>query len=114
MWHELIFYWFIVLALEFSVFYGARAIEIFLNTEETIFEHFNNKISWRFHQWWLNFIGSAVGWVALGYLIFYRFGCSIDCEVVELQLVDIGIFIFAIIGITGYIPNTISRTDKLG
>jgi hypothetical protein len=62
---------FILIGLAFSTFYAYKAVDIH------VWPNFDStppkmKRSWWFHQYWLNFVGSAVGWIAAYYYIFHR------------------------------------------
>ncbi len=48
----------------------------------------------------LNFLGCALGWVAVYYFIFYRLG-------EKPEIVDLVIILFAYVGITGYLPHLV-------
>ena len=50
----------------------------------------------------LNYVGCALGWAALYYLIFYRLNVGS-----EIGITDLVIIIFTYIGITGYLPHLI-------
>lgn len=56
-------------------------------------------LSWKLHQFWLNFVGSATGWGAALIL-----GSRIAYQVSELSAVDFGLALVAFLGITGYLP----------
>jgi hypothetical protein len=92
-----------LIGLAFSLFYGLKATEIFLSSGT----YEDQKWSWKFHQFWLNFIGSLTGWISL--LVIYP-GIS-DCIqnnlAYSLKLSDVLLFFLSFIGITGFLPMTI-------
>ena len=54
---------FALVGLGFSLFYGLKAFDIFE------VDRANKPRAWKFHQFWLNFVGSAAGWVILWIVI---------------------------------------------
>ena len=92
---------FAAVAIGMSVFYGLRACEIFSVSLS------DRKPSWRFHQFWLNFLGSGVGWVAAWAVLRATVECaSADCAL-SVSPSAVSLFFLAFIGITGYLPATI-------
>jgi hypothetical protein len=61
----------------------------------------------RVHQFWLNFVGSLVGWTALWFLL-RRVFASIEspCSP-SISWSDVSIFLAAFIGVTGFLPFTV-------
>ena len=59
-------------------------------------------INWpkRINGWILNFLGSVMGWIALAYLIKYRFVLP-----QEIGWQDVLILLIGFYGITGYLPH---------
>lgn len=92
---------FAVVAIGMSIFYGLRACEIFsISTTD-------RKRSWHFHQFWLNFLGSVVGWVAAWAILRSAVECaSADC-ILSVSPSAVSLFFLAFIGVTGYLPATI-------
>jgi hypothetical protein len=92
---------FVLVAIGMSVFYGLRACEIFsVSTTD-------RKWSWRFHQFWLNFLGSGVGWVAAWAVLRASVECaSADCAL-SVSPSAVSLFFLAFLGVTGYLPATI-------
>jgi cbb3-type cytochrome oxidase subunit 1 len=92
-----------ITGIAFSFFYGLKATEIFLKSED----YKSKKWPWKFHQFWLNFIGSLTGWISL--LVIYPriFDCIQNNQVYSIRLADILLFFLSFIGITGYLPMTI-------
>ena len=87
-----------LLALVASVFYGLSACAIFeISTS-------GKPWPWRLHQFWLNFIGSAVGWIALWSLVPRVIGCLAQGCSADLTWSDIGVFFLAFVGVTGHLP----------
>lgn len=92
---------FSIVAIGMSIFYGLRACEIFnVSTKDRM-------PSWRFHQFWLNFLGSGVGWVATWAVLRATVECaSAECSL-SLSSSAVALFFLAFIGVTGYLPATI-------
>src|SRR5437763_1508580 len=92
---------FAVVAFAFSLFYGFAATSIFeVKTSGT-------SRSWRFHQWWLNFLGSAVGWVAAWFLLHKIVAVAHSPATVAIQWSDAALFFLAFVGVTGFMPFSI-------
>jgi len=90
-----------LLALAASVFYGATACSIFdVSTS-------GKRWPWKLHQFWLNFAGSAVGWIALWSLIPRVLGCLSQSCSVDVSWSDVAVFFVAFVGITGYLPAAV-------
>lgn len=52
-----------LIGLGFSLFYGFKGVDIFTdNSQLDLYKRIMNG-SQKFHQWWFNFLGSAVGCV---------------------------------------------------
>jgi hypothetical protein len=103
-----------IVSLAFSVFYGAKATTIFFDPASNQ----NQKTSWKFHQFWLNFSGSFIGWMSLFYLL-TKFNVYLEHPLsVSLDVWDGVCLIFAFIGITGLLPwavgQNVSRVRDLG
>ena len=96
-WHWL----FACVCLLLSVFYGCSACEIFNVSKE------DRPLSWRIHQFWLNFLGAAVGWIAAWALL----GSVLECNLLKCNLSiapsSAALFFLAFLGITGHLPATI-------
>lgn len=84
-----------VLGLGMSLFYAEKAREIFVVTEDERWQ----RRAFRFHQWWLNFLGSAAGRVMLGLLV-QRTVHGARPPLVHAAPVAIGAFL----GVTGHLP----------
>ena len=95
-----------IIALVVSVLYGWKAVEIF--TEVTKKSKAQQPpVSWWWHQRWLNFVGSFVGWVVLWILIKRYLACFTgQCEIILTYWDAIGAVI-AFIGITVHLPFAI-------
>ena len=92
---------FVVVAIAFSLFYGFRAIDIFeVKPART-------SRSWRFHQWWLNFLGSTCGWIAAWFVLHKVAAVSHSPAVISIQLSDIALFFLAFVGVTGFLPFSV-------
>jgi len=115
--HFVIIYF--IFALVFSLFYGYYAFEIH-NINKTDLGDLSKLLkrksydkqprSWKVHQFWFNFFGCFAGWCALAYIIFIRLNYFQNISSLEpLTLIDVIIFITAMVGITGYFPFYISQ-----
>jgi hypothetical protein len=96
-----VLYW--VVALAASAFYSWNAVTIFLppNKGKVV-----RPLSWQWHQRWLNFLGSGVGWLAL-WLIGRKYLPAIAGSAeVTIDPWDIVGFFAAFIGVTGNLPYT--------
>lgn len=87
-----------LLAITASVFYGLKACVIF--EVPTC----GKTWPWKLHQFWLNFAGSAVGWIALWSLVPRVIGCFAHGCSAELTWSDVGVFFLAFVGVTGHLP----------
>lgn len=62
----------------------------------------------------VNTLGNLVGWFALYYLVFIRFGNGLsDLERKELTGSDITVAFIAFLGITGYLPTVLTKITGL-
>ena len=87
-------------ALAFSVFYGANAAAIFQVPEV-------DKLSWRLHQFWLNFLGSLVGWAAAAFFFTRLLAAVASGKPVQFDWSSIGLALVAFVGVTGFLPVTV-------
>jgi len=94
LWHWL----FGCAALAMSLFYGWSACAIFSVTKE------GRPSSWRFHQFWLNFLGAAVGWLAAWALLGSVLECNSSKCTLSVAPSAIALFFLAFLGVTGYLP----------
>lgn len=100
---------FVVVALVFSIFYGCKAVSIFVDaTDQRIIEKKKLR-SWRFHQFWLNFVGSLTGWAAAYYLVFMRL---LPLSEFSFKLEDTIPIVIALLGISGLLPYTLSKMSS--
>jgi hypothetical protein len=95
-------YW--LVALVASALYGWKAVEIFTDVP-------NHKgkppSAWWWHQRWLNFAGSVVGWVALWVVGKKLLPCFLtECAAEPSIWLALSTFI-AFVGVTGYLPFTV-------
>lgn len=56
------------------------------------------------HQYWLNFAGSAVGWIALGLLTYKMVRCIETSCPAEVSMTDLVLGGVAFVGVTGHLP----------
>lgn len=101
---------FVILGLCFSVFYAWKAVDIFVGTEDPFIKQKMPLWAWRFHQRWLNFTGSAVGWAAAYYYIFLKLPQSRYTFKIE----DTILILIALLGIFGFLPNALSKVSLKG
>ncbi len=103
---------YVVIALIFSSFYGLYAENIFYtkNQKEKIKEEYDSESIkyFHFHQHWLNFVGSCIGWFSL-----YLFISILQkVEVKEISFANILLLIIGVIGIVGWLPMTLWGVTK--
>ena len=91
---------FTVIGLAFSFFYGWKAFDIFR------IEGKDMPPALKFHQFWLNFLGSIVGWLML-WVALRRLGFVIASPDHPLKVSDFILLLVAFIGVTGYLPFAI-------
>lgn len=95
-------YLFWAVAFVFSLFYGISAREIFVENQAS-----DKPFSWKFHQFWFNFLGAATGWILLWCAIpkiLYLFNFQ---ENADFSLSDGLLVLLSFIGITGHLPLTL-------
>ena len=90
---------YIGVAAGFSCFYGIKATAIFLDPSPT-----NKPLAWQFHQFWLNFTGCVVGWIALWFFGSKVITCIQTACTSRVDIWDVGLFFLAFVGVTGYLP----------
>ncbi len=92
-------YW--VIAVAASALYGWKAVEIFTDVPS---QRSRPPAAWWWHQRWLNFLGSLVGWVALWILGRKLVPCVAGrCNPgLEGSYALLGFLAF--VGVTGYLP----------
>lgn len=96
-------YIYFIISLIFSLYYSLCAEMIFWTKEQRDNYHKDYSLIKRFHQIWLNFVGSALGWFSL-YLFFYVVQ---NVEVKEISFADILLLIIGLLGIIGWLPMTL-------
>ena len=91
-----------VVALGFSIFYGWKALEILTNAEPNSF-----KGARLFHQRWLNFLGSAAGWLCLWFVVakLWLYVSNGDRE--EFSWSYAALALIGFVGVSGYLPFTV-------
>lgn len=100
-----IYYW--LVALTFSLFYGFKAVRIFMSIKALEEDVPKKSQSWHIHQFWLNFSGSGVGWIILYFLVRNFLNLEQKDLFSEFNAGHIGLAFLAFVGITGYMPTTI-------
>jgi hypothetical protein len=110
---------FVLVAVAMSLFHGVYAVTIWLSgfnlSDEQ--EGSRRRDSWLrgwkdifrhpfyFHQFWFNFAGSALGWAAIGYLV-WRLLTKPD----RFGFAEAGLSLIGAIGIVGYLPSMLHKT----
>lgn len=93
-----------VAGIAFSIFFGCKACAIFVDqkSEEASSERTS---SFKFYQFWFNFLGSMFGWAAL-WILLDSHDWLLATSHRELQLSDGVLFFTAFVGMTGHLPMT--------
>ncbi len=105
-------------ALAMSVFYGVYAVTIWFRAPELKSGQPDGgraqswKLAWKdilrhpafLHQFWFNFIGAFAGWAALTYAAW-----RLHAQPGTFGISEAGLLVAALIGMTGYMPNTLHR-----
>src|SRR6202035_6056357 len=89
-----------LVALAFGVFYGFKPFDIFR------VDHANKPGAWKFHQLWLNFVGSIAGWVIL-WVVIQRISFVIRAPEHALKASDFILMLVAFVSVTGFLPLSI-------
>jgi hypothetical protein len=92
-----------IAALVASLFFGLKAVTIF----QVQAPKGKGPWAWWIHQFWLNFCGSFVGWVALWFVGRKVISCLGASCAFELTGWDVLISFLAFVGVTGFLPFTI-------
>jgi hypothetical protein len=93
-WHWI----FATFAVAGSVFYGLEACAIFSVPNE------DRPVPWHVHQFWLNFLGAAVGWVAAWAVLGSVLNCASSPCALSIAPSAVVLFLFAFLGVTGHLP----------
>ena len=118
---SVIFYsdWFFLLAAVISIlFYGYFAFEIHNidvkknnNEKHPTWKELGDNKWFIYNQYWLNALGTFVGWIALYILLFhiirienYPLSVAISIWVNNLGIDDLVLVVLSFLGLTGYIP----------
>jgi len=101
---------FVLVGVGFSVFYACKAVDVFTDTNSEFIKTKMKLASWRFHQYWLNFVGSLTGWAAAYYFVFCRLH---PLSSFSLKIEDTVVILIAVLGITGLLPYTLSKLSSL-
>lgn len=92
---------FVFVASVFSIFYAAKAVDIFGDNAS------QKPWAWKVHQIWLNFIGSATGWIALWFLFQKIVVAMAMPGASSFDWSNVVLFFTAFIGITGFLPQCV-------
>jgi hypothetical protein len=87
----------LIIGLLFSLYYGFKAAKIF-HVETTRFAP-----SEKLHQFWLNFLGSALGWLLFGFGVARVLQCVDQCSS-PVGLWDAVLLFAGFVGVTGHLP----------
>jgi hypothetical protein len=91
-----------------SFLYGLCAERIFKDKEQQELAHKKFGFYGHVHQFWLNFVGAATGWFT-----FYLFILSLQKVGIEnLSFLHLTFLLTAVLGITGWLPMTLSGVLK--
>jgi len=83
---------FLVPALVFGLFFGWRSVYIFVHPDIYRIK----KLDWWLYQFWFNFVGAFIGWVAVYYLW--------ETDISKFGIEHFVALIIAFLGITGNLP----------
>lgn len=120
--------WFIlaylILSITMSLIFGFKSIEIhdelrfdenkkLLGVDNMKKDLKSKRKALLYHQYWFNFVGSFTGWIALFPILknIFIFLCPKQ-TLIEISWSQFGLFLIAILGITGYLPLTIHNLAK--
>ena len=90
------------IAIGFSLFYGLKAIDIFTDVDAKSLT--GPRL---FHQRWLNFLGSATGWVCLWFVVTKVSHHLLNGSDPAIGWPYVALAMVAFVGITGYLPFTV-------
>ena len=88
-----------------SLFYGVFAVDA-LEVSEEDKKKIAGNAPLRWHQRWLNFLGSFVGW-SLAYVVFRHV-----CPAYDFRPADFPLAFLAFIGMTGHLPYVVKYVWK--
>jgi hypothetical protein len=91
-------------AVAFSVFYSRNAIKIFTRADIKALTD-----AQRFHQCWLNFLGSAVGWLCVWFVVVKIWHLVLGGRAPEVGWAYVALAVVGFVGITGYLPFTVVK-----
>lgn len=97
---------FLFVGLCFSIFYGWNAVDIFVDSNDEFVKAKALLDAWKWHQRWLNFMGSMVGWIAAWYFLFDRFIPYRHSFTFKGS--DAAVILVALLGMGGFLPLTLS------
>ena len=95
---------FFAFAVLFSIFYALKAIDIFTGSKSA-----DMSGPQKIHQYWLNFVGSAVGWCCLWFVGLKVVGHISSGTDPEIGWPYACVALVAFVGITGYLPFTVVK-----
>ena len=100
---------YLIIALSFSTFYGLKSVEIYFDENRALIKRKIKSASWEFHQFWVGFSSSLLGWVTLFYLLFVRYGRVRRFFNVRFTFSDIALIGIAYLGISGALAALIYK-----
>jgi hypothetical protein len=89
-------------ALGMSIFYGLYACIVF-----DVINYKCRAWQWRFHQFWFNFLGAAIGWVAAWSILGSVLKCLDGNCTNSITPSSVLLFFLAFIGVTGHLPMSV-------
>lgn len=95
-----------LIGLGASVFYAWKAYDIFM-VDPT-----DRPWAWVAHQWWFNFVGSALGWMALWFVARKGYHCVAVACPGHLDWSEVALIAVAFVGITGHLPYALAGLLK--
>ena len=101
-WTKVLYWAFAVIMSLFYAIFAVDALEVSDEDKKEISE--NRPLRW--HQHWLNFLGSIAGWL-LAYAVI-RHACSAE----GFRPVDLPLAFLAFVGMTGHLPYVVKHVWK--
>jgi len=100
---------FLTVGTFFSLFYGIRSYDIFtrLTVSKEVRDLYEKTITFKIHNFFVNFTGSAIGWFSL--FLVYNDLFSSGLEGLDIKKIGFGhifLLLIALLGIWGILPHT--------
>jgi hypothetical protein len=90
-----------IIAFGMSCYYGYFACEIHGVDKQ------NKSTHWKVHQFWFNFLGAAVGWLAMWAVLGSVVVCATGNCTNSISISSALLFILAFLGVTGHLPMSL-------